>query len=104
MIETRPWEVDPTTGKVTKWYHYDHSDDTFYIEDVIDLDAVGAHNAELRKYNTGRFKDGMHWIGSIPLPIHARLQKEGILQDPDRFRKWWLSDDALPFRGRDMRL
>lgn len=104
MIETLPWEVDPETGAETKRFHYDYSDDSITIEDLIDIDTIGAFNYEARKQNTGRFADGMHWIGSIPLPIYQRLQKRGVFEDPKEFQKWWLSDESLPFRGRDMRV
>lgn len=104
MIRTRPFAHDPDTGAVTKWWHYDDADDTAIIEDVIDLKSVAEFNAEMRKVNTGRFGDGLHWIGSIPMPIYWRLKKRGIFDDQKAFRRWWMSDEAAPFRGRDMRV
>ena len=104
LIDRRPWETCPITGKVTKWYEYDEDTDEVIIEDVIDWDAYGEFNKEARKENTGRFGDGMAWIGSMPMPIYWRLKERGIFDDPKLFRRWWLSDESLPFRGRDMRL
>lgn len=103
MLQTRPFEHD-ALGNVTKWWHYDDADDEAIIEDVIDLQSVGEFNKEMAKDNTGRFGDGMHWIGSIPMPIYWRLKTQGILDDGPRLRRWWLSDEAAPFRGRNMRL
>ena len=103
MLQTRPFAHDEL-GNVTKWWHYDDATDEATIEDVVDLQSVGEFNKERAKENTGRFADGMHWIGSIPMPIYWRLQAQGVLEDGPRLRRWWLSDEAAPFRGRNMRL
>jgi hypothetical protein len=103
LLQTRPFEHD-ALGNVTKWWHYDDVTDDAIIEDVVDLKSVGEFNREVAKENTGRFGDGIHWIGSIPMPIYWRLKQRGVLDDDRALKRWWLSDEAAPFRGRDMRL
>lgn len=104
MLRTRPFAHNPNTGAVSKWYHYDDDTDEVYIEDVVDYAAYAAYNREMAKANTGRFEDGMHWIGSIDPATHHRLKERGVLSDQKAFRRWWNSDESAPFRGRDMRL
>ena len=104
MLSTRPFSHDPLTGAVSKWFHYDDVTDEVFIEDVVDLQAIGDYNREMAKTNTGRFQDGIHWIGSIPPAIHWRLKQRGVFDDQQSFRRWWTSEEAAPFRGRDMRV
>jgi hypothetical protein len=104
IIDTRPFAHDPVTGAVSQWYHYDEASDEIILEDVVDLETIGEFNREQAKVNTGRFKDGFHWIGSIPMPIYWKLKQAHVFDDPKLLRRWWLSDEAAPFRGRDMRL
>ena len=63
IIDTRPFSRDQATGAVKQWYHYDDETDEIIIEDVLDLETIGNYNRERAKENTGRFKDGMNWIG-----------------------------------------
>ena len=104
IIDTRPFSRDQATGAVKQWYHYDDETDEIIIEDVLDLETIGNYNRERAKVNTGRFKDGMNWIGSIPMPVYLRLQKRRVFEDQKEFRKWWMSEESAPFRGRDMRV
>ena len=105
MLQTRPFSHDPDTGAVTKWWHYDDVTDEAIIEDVIDFDAYGRANAIRKGELDGtRFKHDFNWIGQIPAPVYWRLKKAGIMDDESRLKKWWLTDEAAPFRGRTMRL
>ena len=55
------------------------------------------HNKELRNVIGGKHFNlkgmALNWVGRVPLNILSYLQKSGIFQDPDRFRKWMLDPD-----------
>lgn len=105
MIETRPWSHD-AAGKVTKWWHYDRETDEVWIETVMDLDSYGETSKDLRDATSGqRYGDGLQLIGQLPPVLYWRLKAQGVF-DPDdnyrAFRRWWNSDEALPFKCRDI--
>lgn len=100
MIQTRLFAHDPVMN-VTKWWHYDDAEDVAWIETINnDAPVLMEQNAESRKYDTGRFHDGMHKVASIPLHIFMDLKQRGILDDQKAMRRWWASDDALPWKTR----
>jgi hypothetical protein len=46
----------------------------------------------------------MHKVGSIPMSIYHELQKQGILQDEKRLKKWLNDPDNRVFRTRPGRV
>lgn len=98
MIRTLPFDHDPNTGQVTKWWHHDMATDEVWIESVIDMDTIAESSKELRKNDTGKFGDGMHRVAQIPLPIYWKLKQRHVFEDQKEFRRWWQSDEAAPFK------
>lgn len=102
MIETRLMEKDPVLGQ-TKLWHYDHATDEAWIETKWDLDAYGAAGVEAQKENDGkRMGDGMEKIAQIPMALYWKLKNKGIFDDDRAFRRWFQSDEARPFKVRNL--
>ncbi len=99
MIRSRLFSHDPETN-TTKIWHYDDEKDEAWIETKWDLNAIGQENAEIRKEDTGRFNDGLHRIGQIPMALYWKLKTQGVLDDKRLFRRWWQSDEAEPFKTK----
>lgn len=99
MIETRLLDFDPETGK-TSWFHYDHSDDSYTIETteeqqpLLDVNKAQFNDAP----ETGRYKGSRRKIASLPMILYFQLQRDGILDDPKRFRAWLNDRDNQYFR------
>lgn len=100
MIETRFFDADPLTGSHTL-YHYDHADDTFSFEEVLDAQNIVDTNRALHNDATDRgWKGDIHLVASLPLPIWFKLKKEGILDDQRAFRRWLNDSSNAAFRTR----
>lgn len=104
-MEKRLLDYDPLTG-VAEWFHYDHSDDTFYTQSVQDPTALfEANRASFNETSSARSSwgdkiDKRTHVASLDLVTYARLRKEGIIGDPARFAKWLNDPDNAMFRTR----
>lgn len=100
-LRKRLFEHVPELGQ-TKWWYYDDATDEAYIETVYDHDAYGASSVEQRKLNDGtRFGDLAH-IAQIPMALYWKLKARGVFDDQRAFRRWFQSDEAAPFKVRDL--
>jgi hypothetical protein len=101
MIETRLLDYDPAT-KTTEWFHYDHSNDTYTIERVQEVDDIVEQNKALQNDNAGGWRGDMHHVASIPLEMLVLLEKKGIISSAGRILdqaklKAWLNDSTNRF-------
>lgn len=75
-------------------------DEREYIGDILDLNSEQRSYGHARKYKEGL---GEH-VARIPMTIATKLQHEGIMQDPQRFKKWLDDPDNAVFRTNTMPL
>lgn len=101
-LRKRLFEHVPEMG-YTKWWYYDDATDECYIETVWDQDHYGEANATLRKEKHGtRMGDGMEHVAQIPMALYWKLKTRGVFDDQRDFRRWWQSDEAAPFKVREL--
>lgn len=108
-MERRLLSMDPQTG-ITRWFHYDHTNDTFTIEteqrvdDIVDRTKSSFNSTDER----ARWGDGQ-MVASIPLSIYYDLKRQGIIDpegDPSgkKLAKWLNDADNRAFRTRPGRV
>lgn len=103
-VETRFFDRDPLTGSTTL-YHFDHADQTFSYEEILDVEPVIDANRRMHNDATDKsWKGEMHLVASIPMPIWFKLKKEGILDDKKAFQRWLNDSDNAAFRSRPGRV
>jgi hypothetical protein len=101
-MERRFFERDPLTG-AERYFLYDHSDDSFTIEQVEDVEDLVEQNKALANEDTGSF-DEFHRVASIPMSIYFELKEKGILDDQAALRRWLNDRDNRVFRTRHGRV
>lgn len=99
MADRRLFSADPFTG-ITKYFHWDDSNDTFLIETEMAQPAL----EDLIEANKQDFNDAPKgWddgklVARIPLHIYWDLKKKGITEDPMAMRRWLNDPDNRFFR------
>lgn len=104
-MSRRLFDHDPEAG-ITQWFHYDDSNDTFFIETVQDVEAhVEANKREFNQYTSGRDRWGDYQkVAHIPNVVLADLMATGALWDQAYMRKWLNSPENAVFRTRPGRV
>lgn len=69
-----------------------------------DVTDIVAENRELFKESDGRWKDAFNHVASIPIGLYFELKKQGIIDNPERFKKWLNSSENQAFRTRPGRV
>lgn len=100
-LEKRLFSTDPFLGQ-TKWWYYDDVTDEAWIETVFDTQAYGESSAELRKESHGTKFGDMARVAQIPMALYWRLKKQHVFEDQRAFRRWFQSDEAAPFKVREL--
>jgi hypothetical protein len=101
--DPRLFDFDPETG-MREFFIYDPDDDSFVIHTQQESESeILELNAEIRKDNNGRFGE-LALIAHIPAIVMHQLHVEGILQDPDRRRRWLNDSNNRCFRVREGRI
>lgn len=102
MIRKRLFDHNPELN-TTSWWYWDDSNDDVWIEEVQnDEGQLHEFAKESRKDDVGRFNDGLHLVGSIPMPLYMKLKARHVFDDHTAFVRWWNSDEALPYKTREM--
>jgi hypothetical protein len=97
-------DYDPLT-RTSKLFHYDHTDDTFVIKTVQDVEPILEANKAAMNSLDERAKHGeFDRVASIPMPIYMELQRKGIADDPTAFTRWLDDPDNRAFRTRPGKL
>lgn len=105
MGDRRVLSHDPVTG-ITKWFHWDDSNDTFLIETGMQQPVL----ENILEENKKKFNDApTGWgdgkpVATIPLHILFDLKKKGILDDETAFKRWLNDPDNRFFRTRPGRV
>ena len=99
-----PFSTDIEAG-IQNIYHED-ADGNTTIETFQDVEAV----VKEAQYKNNCFderapwKGDLHQVAEIPMTILMQLQKDGIMDDQKRFRKWLNDRDNRVFRTRPGRV
>lgn len=102
----RLFDADPVT-KTRSFFHWNEAEEAAHIETLQDVTEVVEDNKGLYNLHDERAPwkgDGMHKVASIPLNVYADLQRQGIVDDPEAFRRWLNDRDNLVFRTRPGRV
>lgn len=106
----RVFDVDPAAKK-REIFHYDHTNDTSYIETVQDVTAIAEENKSLHAMVDERagWKGDWHRVASIPDAVIVDLNNKGILRgyhcvDERAFKRWLNDGDNKVFRTRPGRI
>jgi hypothetical protein len=97
------FDADPIT-KTKRIFHYDHTDDSFTIETLQDVEEIAELNKASFNRADPRWKGDFHRVASIPMPIFMQLQMQGIADDPVAFKRWLNDSDQRVFRTRPGRV
>jgi hypothetical protein len=101
MGDRKLFSQDPFTG-VTKYFHWDDSNDTFLIEtemaapileDIVE-DNKQSYNDAPSNWGNGQL------VATIPIHIYWDLKKKGIADDDAAMRRWLNDPDNRFFRRR----
>lgn len=100
MIDTKILSQNKDAGITQLWH--EHTDGSVTIETKQDITDIIENNKATYNNVDGRanWKGEMHKVGSIPMSIYHELQKQGILQDPKRLKKWLNDPSNQVFRTR----
>ncbi len=100
---SRVFDIDPVTGRKRIW-HWDATTESFAIEtlqDVTMLKEMNQMDYNHDTYSGQKWKgDGLHKVASIPNNVLADLRRQGIAQDPARFRAWLNAPENRVFRTK----
>lgn len=100
MIETRFFDRDPISGSTTL-YHFDHAEQTFSFEEIIDKQPMLEANREQHNaFTDANWKGDLHHVARLDLMTWFKLKKNGILNDQKAFRRWLNDRDNLEYRTR----
>jgi hypothetical protein len=91
---------DPLTG-IRRVLHRDPHARTNTIVNYQDDTAIREHNQALRNETPSGWKGDWHKVASIPLTLYFDLKKQGIIDDPKRFRKWLNDRENRVFRTKE---
>ena len=101
----RLFDTDPLTG-LRRFFSYNAADRTFTIR--TEQDTTPIENANKAAYNEVRnsagWKGDLHRVASIPMSKYFELKRQGVLDDPKRFRRWLNDPDNRYFRTRPGRV
>lgn len=98
--DPRFFDHDDFTG-ITEHFIYNPEDDSFSIKTQQENESqILEYNAELRKGSRERFGE---WdrVAHVPAVVMAQLKRDGILDDPARYRKWLNDSSNKMFRTRE---
>jgi hypothetical protein len=98
LMDSRLFDVDPLTG-ITRTFHYDHETDTYTIQTEQRVDDLVEQNKSLANEDVGGYGE-MTRVASIPLNIYFDLKQQGIIDDPQRLKKWLNDSDNRAFRTK----
>lgn len=98
MIET--FVLGRLAGGGVEYMHYDHATDAFTIERKYDKEPVLEFNHEQQKVAPSNWRGDMHKVASIPLTLYFDLREKGIIQDPERMKRWLNDPDNRMFRTK----
>lgn len=81
------------------------SDDTFVVEESQDVTAIiDANKKQHNEIDRHQPHGNLSKVASIPLNIYFDLKKQGVVDDPKRFKRWLNDPDNRYFRTRGGRV
>lgn len=90
---------DPLSG-IDRYFSYDEENDQYTIRTSQKVDdLIDANKADANAASSGWSGD-MHKVASIPLNVYYDLKRQGIVDDPKRFKKWLNDPDNRYFRTK----
>lgn len=102
-IDSRVISTDPETGLV-ELMHFDTDTDDITMETKVDVAPVIEWNKRLYNAESSSWKGEFHRVASIPMVLYHELQKQGIIDDEKRLKKWLNDPDNRFFRTRGGRV
>ncbi|WP_176052593.1 hypothetical protein [Paraburkholderia caribensis] len=100
-MSKKVFDYAPEFG-ITRYWHYDESNDKATIEEVQDHSTIVEVNKN--RFNQmderANWKGDMHHVATIPLVILQDLKMKGILDDKVAFKKWLNDPENRFFRTR----
>lgn len=95
---------DPGNG-ITTYYNFDQATGLSEVWDEQDVSAIVEHNKRSQTADRGRMGDGLgDRVASIPLVVYGELKRQGIIDDPIRFKRWLNDGDNRFFRTNSVRV
>lgn len=93
--------VDPLTG-IESYAHYSFDGDALTVEDVQDVAPV-IESAKARVSENKGWSKNRNWrlAAEIPAVIADKLWREGIMQNPERLKRWMRDPDNRDFCNRN---
>jgi hypothetical protein len=98
-IERMPFSYDRESGIKTV-FCYNHDTDEQFFEKSQDSEPILEFNKAQQLQTADHWRGEMHKVASIPLHIYMDLKKQGIIDDPTRFKAWLNDRDNQAFRTR----
>jgi hypothetical protein len=108
-METRHFDYDPF-AQATETFYFDHTDDTFIIDRVVDVEPVMEFNKALANATPDRWQGDWHHVAKIPDVVMANLAKQGIVTaagrilDLPKFKAWLNDRENQAWRTRPGRV
>jgi len=93
------FDEDPLTGTRRIFYRdpYEKTNTIVATQDVTDI--VEENKARFNE-SGGRWNESFNHVASIPIGLYFQLKKQGIIDDPERFKRWLNESDNRAFRTR----
>lgn len=101
--DRRFFDHDPETG-ITEFFHYDEASDGFTMHTQQDVTGLLDINKYLSNEDSGERYGDMTRVASIPLIIFAQLKRDGVIDNPKRFKAWLNDPENRYFRTRGGRV
>ena len=104
LLFERQFDYDPAAG-ISRVWHQDYDgrvvlETTQDVSDIVDE----AKNRDRMFRDSDGWRGDLHRIASIPTTILMKLYKDGVVDDPKRFKKWLNDRDNRVFRTRPGRV
>ena len=90
--------VDPLTG-TRAYVDYDEAEDAMHFIEEQDVTQLLALNRAMYNEAPTGWGDGAT-AARLPLSLWMRLKREGVLDDPKRWRRWLNNSENRHFRIR----
>lgn len=106
----RVLSCDPAL-RVLQRFRYDHTDDTFVVEKVQDVEDILEYNKTSYAYHNHKanrqwYSDSLHKVASIPQVVidHYRARGIDLMTDDEALRRFLNDPDNRLFRTRPGRV
>lgn len=98
MMYEQLFDEDPLTGTRRIFYRDPHEKTNTIVATQDVTDIVEENKAQ---YNASAgWKEAFNHVASIPIGLYFQLKKQGIVDDPARFKRWLNNSDNRAFRTK----